>query len=174
MIIGTAVRALEAAIAGAAVPGMLPPVDRDGRTPVDGGVAYVPVPAALWAGAASVVVVSTGPKSSAPGPVGPRPRAGAIAARAGMLLVRHQIERDLREVSRHIPTVVLPTGIEAWPAPWEFGQSQRLTGTASRTAGRFVDGLRIDGSGLYRADGPSTPSAVTGGTATSSVVEAGL
>ncbi|WP_175647308.1 patatin-like phospholipase family protein [Streptomyces cyaneochromogenes] len=102
-----------ALLAGAAIPGMLPPVDRDVRTLVDGDVvAHVPVLADLRAGTAS--------------------------------------------------------------SPWDFGRPQRLIGTASRTAGRFVDGLRIDGPGLYRADGPSTPSAVTGGTATSSVAEAGL
>jgi NTE family protein len=40
-------------------------VDREGRTLVDGGViAYVPVLAAKHAGAASVVVLSTGPESS--------------------------------------------------------------------------------------------------------------
>lgn len=164
-----------ALLASAAIPGMLPPVDREGRTLVDGGViAYVPVLAALQAGAASVVVVSTGPESSPPGPVSPRLRAGAIAARAGMLLLRHQIERDLHEVSRHIPTVVLPTGIEAWPAPWDFGHSQRLISTASGTAGRFLDELRINGPGLYRVDAPSAPSAGPGGTSISSVAEAGL
>lgn len=67
--------------------------------------------------------------------------------------MHHQIERDLHEVARHIPTVVLPTGIEEWPAPWDFGHSQRLISTASRTAGRFLDGLRVSGPGLYRADG---------------------
>ncbi|MFI6274519.1 patatin-like phospholipase family protein [Streptomyces sp. NPDC050988] len=51
-----------ALLASAAIPGMLPPVDRDGRTLVDGGVvAYVPVLAALQAGAASVVVMAAGP-----------------------------------------------------------------------------------------------------------------
>ncbi|MFI6007517.1 patatin-like phospholipase family protein [Streptomyces sp. NPDC051243] len=164
-----------ALLASAAIPGMLPPVDRDGRTLVDGGViAYVPVLAALRAGAASVVVVSTGPESSPPRSVGPRRRAGAIAARAGTLLLRHQIERDLHEVARHIPTVVLPTGIEAWPAPWDFGHSQRLISTTSRTAGRFLDGLRVNGPGLYRVDEPSATPAGPGGASTSCVVEAGL
>jgi NTE family protein len=147
-----------ALLASAAIPGILPPVDRDGRTLVDGGViAYVPVLAARQAGAASVVVVSAGPESSPPRPAIPRRRAGAIAARAGLLLLHHQIERDLHEVSKHIPTVVLPTGIEAWPAPWDFRHSQRLISTASRTAGRFLDGLRISGPGLYRA-GPGEAS----------------
>ncbi|MFE9624667.1 patatin-like phospholipase family protein [Streptomyces sp. NPDC006527] len=152
-----------ALLASAAIPGMLPPVEREGRTLVDGGVvAYVPVLAAQQAGAASVVVVATGPESSPLRPVDPRRRASAIAARAGLLLLRHQIERDLHEVSRHIPTVVLPTGIDAWPAPWDFGHSQRLISTAALAAGRFLDGLRIGGPGLYRVDGASATSAGPG------------
>jgi NTE family protein len=164
-----------ALLASAAIPGMLPPVERDGRTLVDGGVvAYVPVLAALQAGAASVVVVAAGPESSPLRPVDPRRRAGAIAARAGLLMLHHQIERDLHEVSEHIPTVVLPTGIDTWPAPWDFGHSQRLISTACHTAGRFLDELRVSGPGLYRADGPTTPTAGPRGPSTSSTVEAGL
>ncbi|MFC4506929.1 MULTISPECIES: patatin-like phospholipase family protein [Streptomyces] len=164
-----------ALLASAAIPGMLPPVDRAGRTLVDGGViAYVPVLAARQAGAASVVVVATGPESSPLRPTNPRRRASAVAARAGLLLLHHQIERDLHEVSQHIPTVVLPTGIEAWPAPWDFGHSQRLISTACLAAGRFLDGLRISGPGLYRADGPSATSAGPGEASTSSIVGVSL
>ncbi|MFF5007627.1 patatin-like phospholipase family protein [Streptomyces phaeochromogenes] len=161
-----------ALLASAAVPGMLPPVEREGRTLVDGGViAYVPVLAALQAGAASVVVLSTGPECSPLSPTVPRRRAGAIAARAGLLLMHHQIERDLHEVARHIPTVVLPTGIEEWPAPWDFGHSQRLISTASRTAGRFLDGLRVSGPGLYRADGAPEASMASMASTTSAIPE---
>ncbi|GGT33807.1 patatin-like phospholipase family protein [Streptomyces chromofuscus] len=149
-----------ALLASAAIPGMLPPVDREGRTLVDGGViAHVPVLAALRAGAASVVVLATGPENSPLRPTVPRRRPGAIAARARLLLAHHRIERDLREVSGHIPTVVLPTGVEAWPAPWDFGHAQRLISTASRTAGHFLDGLRVSGPGLYRIDDVLTPQA---------------
>jgi NTE family protein len=164
-----------ALLASAAIPGMLPPVNRAGRTLVDGGlVAYVPVLEALQAGAASVVVVATGPESSPLRPTVPRRRAGAIAARAGLLVLHHQIERDLHEVSRHIPTVVLPTGIETWPAPWDFGQSQRLISTACHTAERFLDELRISGPGLYRADDASAASTDPSGSPTSSLAEVGL
>lgn len=164
-----------ALLASAAIPGMLPPVDRAGRTLVDGGlIAYVPVLAALQAGAASVVVVATGPESSPLRPTIPRRRASAIAARAGLLLLHHQIERDLREVSRRIPTVVLPTGIEAWPAPWDFGQSQRLISTACRTAERFLDELRVSGPGLYRVDDSSAAPAGPDKTTISSIAEVGL
>jgi NTE family protein len=142
-----------ALLASAAIPGILPPVVRDGRTLVDGGlIAYVPVRAAWQAGAASVVVLSIGPESWPLRPTVPRRSAGAIAARAGLLMFHHQIERDLHEVSRHIPTVVLPTGIEAWPAPWDFGQARRLISTASAAAGCFADRLVVHGPGLYRAD----------------------
>jgi NTE family protein len=91
-----------ALLASAAIPGILPPVVREGRTLVDGGViAYVPVRAAQQAGAASVVVLSTGPEGWPMRPTIPHRRAGAIAARAGLLLLHHQIERDLHEVSRN-------------------------------------------------------------------------
>jgi NTE family protein len=160
-----------ALLASAAIPGVLPPVTREGRTLVDGGViAHVPVRAARQAGAASLVVLSTGPESWPLRPTVPR-RASAIAARAGLLLWHHQIERDLHEVSTHIPTVVLPTGIEAWPAPWDFGHSRRLISTASVTAGRFLDGLRISGPGLYRTDDHPETSADPGETATPSVAQ---
>lgn len=149
-----------ALLASAAIPGVLPPVDREGRTLVDGGViAYVPVRAARLAGAASVVVMSIGPESRRLRPAVTPLRAGAVAARAGVLLLQHQIERDLHEVSEQIPTVVLPTGIETWPAPWDFGHSRRLINTAFHTAGAFLDGLRVSGPGLYRADAPPAISA---------------
>ncbi|MFE2068914.1 patatin-like phospholipase family protein [Streptomyces sp. NPDC059467] len=159
-----------ALLASAAIPGMLPPVARGGRMLVDGGViAYVPVLAALQAGAASVVVLSTGPESSPSHPTTPHRGASAIAARAGTLLLHHQIERDLHEVSKRIPTVVLPTGIETWPAPWDFRQAQRLISTASRTAGHFLDRLRISGPGLYRVDGPSVSPVSPGRASASSI-----
>ena len=83
-------------------------------------------------------------------PPAPRRRAGSVVARAGRVWGRHQIERDLHEVSQHIPTIVVPTGVDEWPAPWDFRQSQRLITTAVTTAGAFLDGLQVRGPGLYR------------------------
>ena len=130
-------------------------MDREGRTLIDGGViAFIPVRAALQAGG--------GQRGGAVGwagewplrPTIPPRRAGAVASRAGLLLWHQQIERDLHEVSQQIPTVILPTGIETWPAPWDFRHSSRLIDTASLAAGRFLDGLRVNGPGLYRVNGP--------------------
>ena len=152
-----------ALLASAAIPGLLPPVTREGRTLVDGGgIAHVPVRAAQQAGAASVVVLATGPESWPLRATIPRRRAGAIAARASLLSLHHQIERDLQEVSKYLPTVVLPTGIEAWPSWWNFGESRRLITTACSAAGRFLDGLQISRPGLYRVGGPLPASASPG------------
>jgi NTE family protein len=159
-----------ALLASAAIPGVLPPVLRGGEMLVDGGViAFVPVRAAHQAGAASVVVLPTGPANWPLRPTIPRRRAGAIAARAGLLMWHHQIERDLHEVSEHIPTVVLPTGIEVWPSPGDFRHSRRLISTASSAAGRFLERLQISGPGLYRAEHPAAASADPGGAATPSL-----
>ncbi|GGW98336.1 patatin [Streptomyces malachitofuscus] len=147
-----------ALLASAAIPGVLPPVERDGRTLVDGGVtAYVPVRAALQAGAASAVVLSTGPEARPLHPAVTPRRAGAVASRAGLVVLHRQIESDLHEAARRIPTVVVPTGVEAWPAPWDFGHAHRLIGTAALAAGDFLDRLRIEGPGLYRDDAGPPP-----------------
>ncbi|WP_129784249.1 patatin-like phospholipase family protein [Promicromonospora panici] len=147
-----------ALLASSAIPGVLPPVERDGRILVDGGaVAHVPVLAARAAGAASVVVVATGPDSWPRTTSAAPRRAEAIAARAGLLMIHHQIQRDLREVSQQIPTVVLPTGVVSWPAMWDFSHSRQLIDAGSRAAGRFLDGLDIRGPGLYQSDDPQEP-----------------
>lgn len=141
-----------ALVASTAVPGLLPPIERDGHLLVDGGVvAYVPVLAALRAGAASMLVVSTGPETWTPPPRPPRVRATSVAARALLLLLQQQIGRDLQEVSQHVPTVVMPTGVEDWPQPWDFTQSDRLIATARAASTNFLAGLQASVEpGLYR------------------------
>ena len=137
-----------ALLASTAIPGILPPVERDGQTLVDGGVvSRVPVRAARQAGAASVLVLTTG--AWPPDRAKPGRGAAAVAIRAYRLRAQDQVRRDLRDVSAAVPTVVLPTGVDAWPAAWDFDHSQRLIRTAFETAGRFLDGLQIDGPGLY-------------------------
>jgi NTE family protein len=143
-----------ALLASTAIPGILPPVERDGRTLVDGGVvSRVPVRAARRAGAASVLVLTTGewPAHRAL----PGRGAAAVALRAYRLRAEHQVRCDLAQVAATVPTVVLPTGVEAWPAMWDFDHSQRLIRTAFETASRFLDDLRIDGPGLYTTTGRS-------------------
>ena len=152
-----------ALLASAAVPGVLPPVEREGRVLVDGGViAYVPVLAALQCGAASIVALSSGPESWPLRPTPPRRRATSVAARAGLFLLHHQIERDLQQVASRIPTVVVPTGIEDWPSPWDFSQGDRLIRTARAAALRFLDESPVHAApGLYRTPGYGSDEALT-------------
>jgi NTE family protein len=145
-----------ALLASSAIPGVFPPVERGRRLLADAGpVAYVPVRAAERSGAASLVVITAGPEAWPLRAENPRRRPGAVAARAGLIGLHSQIERDLQDVSRRFPTVVLPTGVDSWPPPWDLSQTHRLMGTSSLVAGRFVDDLSIEGPGLYRAAGPA-------------------
>lgn len=161
--------------AGSAIPKMLRPMNREGRVLVDGGVvACVPVLADPQTGPADVMVVATGPENSPSRPTTPRRPAGAIVARVRRLSLHHQIGRDLREVSEHIPIVVLPSGFEAWPAPRDFRRSQRLINSAARTAGRFLDGMRVSGPYLHGVDNASTAAARPGETSTSFTSGVGL
>jgi NTE family protein len=147
-----------ALLASAAIPGVLPPVERGGLQLVDGAaVACVPVRAAVVQGAASVVVLSAGPEAAPVGLRVPLSRAGAIAARAGSLRAHQQIERDLREVAQRIPVVVVPSGTDTWPAPWDFGRSRRLITCAAIATDRFVNGLQICGPGLFREGSNDVP-----------------
>jgi len=141
-----------ALLASTAIPGILPPVERDGRTLVDGGVvSRVPVRAARQAGAASVLVLTAG--TWAPDHARPSRSAAAVAIRAYRLRAQDQVLRDLREAASAIPTVVLPTGVDAWPAAWDFDHSQRLIRTAYDTVNEFLDDLRVEGPGLYTTTG---------------------
>ncbi|MFG3250134.1 hypothetical protein [Streptomyces sp. NPDC048187] len=76
--------------------------------------------------------------------------------------MHRQIERDLAEVSRRLPTVVLPTGTDVRPAPWDFRHGRRLVEAAPATGGRFLDEPRVDGPGPYRADDDPTARAAAG------------
>ncbi|MEU8691375.1 hypothetical protein [Streptomyces sp. NPDC048665] len=100
-------------------------------------------------------------------PTTPRRPAGAIAARGRPLPLRPQIERELREVPGHIPFVVLPTGFEAWPAPWDFRRCQGLVNTPARAAGRFLGGMHASGPYLHGVDNASTAAAGPGEASTS-------
>ncbi|MBX7554561.1 hypothetical protein ABZX95_32575 [Streptomyces sp. NPDC004232] len=100
-------------------------------------------------------------------PTTPRRPDGAIAARVRLLSPHHRIERDLREVSEHIPIVVLPSGFEAWPALWDFRRSQGLVTTAARTTGRFLGGMHASGPYLHGVDNASTAAAGPGEASTS-------
>lgn len=58
------------------------------------------------------------------------------------------MRRDPRETATPVPTVILPTDVNAWPAASHFDRSQRVIRTAYKTTSRFLD-LRVEPS-LYK------------------------
>lgn len=95
-----------ALLASSAIPGVLPPVEIEGRAYVDGlASANLPALPALQLGAGSIVVLDTGNrKEGTPGVT-----AGKVLSRVGGIMATSQRRRQLRESARHIPVVLLPT-----------------------------------------------------------------
>lgn len=109
---------VEAVLASAAIPGILPPVEIDGRTLVDGGVAnHTPVSAALSLGADRIYVLASSHDCHLPTP----PR-GAVAAatHAFGLLTQGQLRHALAEVPDGIDVRVPPPPCPTEVSPMDF------------------------------------------------------
>ena len=97
---------VDAILASTAIPGIFPPVVRNGRQLFDGGViANLPVWQAVELGAESLVVLDAGAPPYLPGEA---KGFGSAISLATSLLLRHQPEAHLAGVQPHVPTIVLP------------------------------------------------------------------
>jgi NTE family protein len=99
---------VEAVLASAAVPGVLPPVEIDGEHYIDGGVVNsIPISRAVELGATEIYVLHVGridAKLTAPrGPV-------QVALVAFEIARRHRFNRDLEALPEGVTAHVLPTG----------------------------------------------------------------
>lgn len=99
---------VQAILASCAVPGLLPPVEVDGRHFVDGGVVNsIPISRAIDLGATTVYVLHVGNIDSQLR----LPRnAWDVAFVAFEIARRHRFHRDLQTVPTHVSVHVLPTG----------------------------------------------------------------
>lgn len=108
----------------------------------------------------------------------PRPVAVVVGA-DGVLAAHIGVEYAL-EHHGFVPDMIIGTSAGALagaiaPAhPDTACHSQRLISTACLTAGRFPDGLRVSGPGLYRVDDPSTTSDGPGEASISPIAGASL
>ncbi len=98
---------LDAVMASCAIPVLMPPVERNGRLVLDGGLtAAAPVEQALTAGAGSIVLLDTGasavPEDSLAGM-----RWWQVAALAYNHQIRSQLRHSLGRVAGKIPVVVI-------------------------------------------------------------------
>jgi NTE family protein len=118
--------ALEALLAAAAIPGVLPPVRRGNEVLVDGGVVNnAPISHAVELGAERIYVLPTDDPLARSLPVAPR---GALdaAVHAFSLLVGARLEADLARYAGAAELIVLPAVNPQRVQPTDFDHSSRL------------------------------------------------
>ena len=129
--------ALEAIVASASVPGVLPPVDWDGFSLMDGGVANnTPISHAVALGAERIYVLPTGHACSLDEP----PRGAlAMALHAISLLTQHRLIDDIERHRADADLIVLPPPCPLSVTPVEFGRAAELIERAHADVGEFLD-----------------------------------
>src|SRR5260370_25255446 len=160
LLAGTEVRlsdgpAIDAVLAAAAIPGVLPPVRGRGRLLADGGIAgNTPIWHAVALGARRIYVLPT----ANPGDRGlPRPPRAAVAAavHAVTLLTNARLHADLARYAQSAELIMLPALNPQHIAPTDFGHPGQLITqalTATRTALTVRSAQPADGGHSPRPD----------------------
>ena len=128
---------LDAVMASAAIPGVLPPVAWNGRELVDGGVTNnAPISHALELGADEVYVLATG----APCELDEAPQGalGMLIYATG-LLVGRRLAQDVASLQGNANVAVLPTPCPLTVQPTDFSQAEVLINDARDDARRYLD-----------------------------------
>jgi NTE family protein len=128
---------VDAVMASAAIPGVLPAVDWDGRLLIDGGVANnAPISHALELGADVVYVLPTG----APCELHEAPR-GALAmlVHATGLLVGRRLAQEIEALDGEADIRVLPPPCPLSVQPTDFGHADQLIAQSRADAREFLD-----------------------------------
>jgi NTE family protein len=126
--------ALDAVLAAAAIPGVLPPVRRGDHLLVDGGVVNnTPISHAVELGAERIYVLPTDGPLARSLPAGPR---GALdaAVHAFALLVGARLEADIARYATAAELIVLPATNLSHVQPTDFDHASRLIGEALAAA----------------------------------------
>jgi NTE family protein len=129
--------AVEAVMASAAIPAVLPTVFRDGRELMDGGVANnTPISHAIELGASEIYVLPTG---NACALTEPPSGALAMALHALSLLMQRRLIDDIEAHKEHTKLVVLPPPCPLSVQPIDFGHADLLIDRAYADASEFLD-----------------------------------
>ena len=129
---------LDALLASTAIPGVLSPVDWDGRTLMDGGVANnTPISHAVELGAERIYVLPTGHACSLLEPPG---SALGMALHAISLLTHRRLVEDIERHAGDAELIVLPPPCPLAIGPIDFGHPGELIDRALRDARTFLDG----------------------------------
>ena len=130
---------LEAVIASAAIPGVFPAVEREGRPLIDGGVANnTPIADAIELGAERIYVLPTGNACDLPEP----PR-GAVAMllHAMSLLVMRRLLVDVEMLRDRAELIVLPPPCPLTIAPIDFSHADELIRRGYEDSRDYLDAV---------------------------------
>jgi len=128
---------VDAVLASAAIPGVLPPVEWEGRLLVDGGVLNnTPITHALALGAREVYVLPTGgPCELSEAPHG----ALGMVVQATSLMVAHRFAAELADLAGRPELIILPPPCPIDVQPMDFGHADELMSRAEADARAFLD-----------------------------------
>jgi NTE family protein len=128
---------IDAVMASAAIPGVLPPVEWDGRLLVDGGVMNnTPITHAVDLEADEIYVLTTGgPCSLSEAPRG----ALGMVVQATSLMVSHRFAGESLAYADHAGLTILPPPCPIDVQPMDFGHAEELMTRAEDTARAFLD-----------------------------------
>ncbi len=129
---------IDAVMASAAIPGVLPPVAWGDRELMDGGVANnTPISHAVELGAQEIYVLPTGHACALAQP----PRGAlALALQALSLLMQRRLIDDIEKHRDQATLIVLPPPCPLTIAPIDFGHADMLIEQAHGDAREFLDG----------------------------------
>ena len=135
---------VDAVLASAAVPGLLPPVEIDGEHFLDGGLVHsIPVGRAVALGAGTVYVLHVGRIDR---PLRPPARPWEVATVAFEIARRHRFAADLATLPDGVAVHVLPAGDPAPPGAAnlryrDFSAVPARIEQARAAAGAFLEGI---------------------------------
>lgn len=133
---------VEAVMASAAIPGVFPPVEWDGRLLIDGGVVdNTPVTHALELGADRVYVLAANAPCTLEAP--PRGALG-IVVQATALMVTHQFAAETAALADDPRVVILPSPCPIHVSPIDFHHTSELIDRAAAAAEDFLEGREAD------------------------------
>jgi NTE family protein len=130
--------AVEAILASAAIPGVFPPVQIDGRTLMDGAIASsTPVRVAVELGASRIIVLPTGYACA----LTESPRGVvAKALHAITLLIVWQLIHDLETIPDSIDVHLAPALCPLDVSPYDFSASRYLIERAAENTRKWIAG----------------------------------
>lgn len=129
--------ALSAVLASTAIPGVFAPVQRDGLTLIDGGLAdNAAISQAVALGADRVYVLPTGYACAL---AAPPSRPIGVALQALGLLIQERLINDVALYADRVELIVLPPLCPLAVSPVDFSRSRELVRQARAEAGEWLD-----------------------------------